>query len=145
MENLSIKLCGHRKLIRTHYYIAAVDGELHPQQQKDQQRFLDRLSFISYFDVHLGHLEPRGQARVEKGVDVRLAVEMVTGACQDSYDTAILISGDADFAYAVQAVKDRGKHVENAFARTGQSRVVRQTCDRSILPDRSFLQDVWLA
>jgi len=69
---------------------------------------------------------------------------MVTGAYQDTYDTAILISGDADFAYAVQAVKDRGKHVENAFTRTGQSRVLRRACDRSILLDRSFLQDVWL-
>jgi len=144
MEKLPAKLCGDRKLIRTHYYIAAVDGVRHPEEQKDQQRFLDRLSFISYFEVHLGHLEPRGQSRVEKGVDVRLAVDMVTGAYQDTYDTAILISGDADFAYAVQAVKDRGKHVENAFIQTGQSRLLRQTCDRSILLDRSFLQDVWL-
>jgi len=45
----------------------------------------------------------------EKGVDVKLATDMVDKI--DLFDLAILISGDSDFAPALQAVKDRGKVV----------------------------------
>jgi len=49
-----------------------------------------------------------------------------------------------DFATAVEAVQGLGKHIENAMGRTGQSRLLRQTCDRFILLTKDFLQDCWL-
>ena len=57
----------------------------------------------------------RSGGLVEKGVDVRLATDMVTNGFKNLYDVAILISGDADFSHAIQAVKDVGKHVEVAY------------------------------
>jgi len=47
----------------------------------------------------------------EKGVDVKLATDLLT--LQSIYDVAIILSGDADYVPAVQAVKDCGKHVIN--------------------------------
>jgi uncharacterized LabA/DUF88 family protein len=41
----------------------------------------------------------------EKETDVNIAVALVGGAVQDSYDTALLISGDGDLRPAVTAVK----------------------------------------
>ena len=50
-----------------------------------------------------------GKQKGEKGVDVGIAVDMISK--MDSFDTAILLSGDADYIPAVKYLKDRLKHV----------------------------------
>jgi uncharacterized LabA/DUF88 family protein len=45
----------------------------------------------------------------EKGLDTRLAVDMV--ALEHNYDVAIVVSGDADSIPSIDLVKRRGKHV----------------------------------
>lgn len=50
-----------------------------------------------------------GTQQGEKGVDVGIAVDMI--AKMENYDTAILISGDADFLPAVRYLKDHLKYV----------------------------------
>ena len=47
----------------------------------------------------------------EKRVDVSIAVDMVTMAWADQFDTAYLLSADGDFVPAVDAVGSRGKKV----------------------------------
>lgn len=44
----------------------------------------------------------------EKGVDVRIAVDMVAGACDKIMDTIILCSSDSDLQPAVKEVRKRG-------------------------------------
>jgi uncharacterized LabA/DUF88 family protein len=48
----------------------------------------------------------------EKGVDVHIAVDLLLGACDDLYDTAILVSSDTDLIPAVHGVRKKGKKVE---------------------------------
>jgi uncharacterized LabA/DUF88 family protein len=48
----------------------------------------------------------------QKGVDVLLAVDMLQLAFEDRYDVAVLLSGDADFAPAIDRVQSLGKEVE---------------------------------
>lgn len=50
-----------------------------------------------------------------KGDDIHLAVEMVKEAYENTYDVAILVSGDGDFQRALQVVIGRGKKVENVY------------------------------
>ena len=38
---------------------------------------------------------------------------MVKFAYSDTYDTAILVSSDGDFVPAIQAVKEKGRNIEN--------------------------------
>lgn len=47
----------------------------------------------------------------EKSVDVKLAIDLAV--LKDIYDIAIIVSGDADYVPAVQAIKDFGKKVIN--------------------------------
>jgi len=54
---------------------------------------------------------PSGK-KIEKGVDVLLAVDMLYCAFKDKYDTAILVSGDADFIPVIKKLLDLGKKVE---------------------------------
>lgn len=57
--------------------------------------------------------EPRWEAR-EKGIDVRIAVDLVRGALNDEYDVAVLFSADSDLVPAAEAVLDSGKWMEFA-------------------------------
>lgn len=49
---------------------------------------------------------------IDKGTDVNIAVEMLKHAYMNSYDTAVLVSRDADFASVVRIIKNLGKNVE---------------------------------
>lgn len=48
----------------------------------------------------------------EKGVDVKLAVDLLVGAYDDLWDTAIIISSDSDLNPAIKKVKHLKKNVE---------------------------------
>ncbi len=132
-------LVGGRKLIRTYYYNAPVPSERDPDRHKRQQRFFDALSRIPYLEVRLGRLEPRGESvYVEKGVDVRIAVDMLSMAFRNAYDTAVLVSCDGDFSHVVDAVRDIGKHVEVACFE--KSYHIRRSADKVIDLNKTSLQ-----
>ena len=80
---------------------------------------------------------------VEKGIDIMLATDLLYFAWNDFYDVAVLVSGDSDFAYALQAVKNMGKHVEVAYFESGVSKDLLNVADNRYLLDRSFFTGVW--
>lgn len=95
----------------------------------------------------LGHLVYRNwpsAAPYEKGIDVRLATDMLSHAFRNTFDVAMLVSGDADFADMLQAVKDQGKHVEVALLGPITSSIrLRDVADRVIKIDAGFLANCW--
>ena len=69
---------------------------------------------------------------------------MITHNFKNNYDVGILVAGDSDYAGAVQAVKDNGKHVEIAlFGKESTSRPLREAADRVIIINSRFLRDCW--
>jgi uncharacterized protein (TIGR00288 family) len=80
---------------------------------------------------------------VEKGIDIMLATDLLYFAWNDFYDVAVLVSGDSDFAYALQAVKNMGKHVEVAYFESGGSKDLLNVADNRYLLNRSFFTGVW--
>ena len=127
------KLCAGRKLIRMYYYNVPVNRQDGEERYRRQQSFFAKLHTIPYMELKLGRLVRRGAGMVEKGVDVKLAVDMLNFS--SIYDTAILVSGDGDFEYAIYGAKNMGKHVENAYFSSGHSDQLKQSCDKFILLD----------
>lgn len=76
---------------------------------------------------------------MEKGVDINIAVDMLSMAYKNLYDVCILVSGDSDFHPAIQAVKDLGKHVEMAY--TSTTFKLKQIADKYTLLTDAFLSD----
>jgi uncharacterized LabA/DUF88 family protein len=72
-----------------------------------------------------------------------LATDLLYFAWNDFYDVAVLVSGDSDFAYALQAVKNMGKHVEVAYFETGASKDLLNVADNRYLLNRSFFTGLW--
>ena len=142
-EKFTHKLAAGRPLLRVYYYNVLPKQEDDPAKYGKQQRFLDSLDHTPYFDVHIGRLVKHGDIRKEEGVDVTLSVDMLEMAFVNAYDTAILVSGDGDFAYAVSAVKRLGKHVENIATPHNLSYHLRKLCDHVLILDEDFLADCW--
>lgn len=137
------KLAGGRELHRVYYYNVQRDSERNHQAFQDQQKFFSALYNTPYFEVRLGTSKQRGEITVEKGVDIMLATDLLQMSWNNLYDVAILVSGDGDFAYAVQQVKNTGKHVEVAAFPSNVAWELTQVADDRILFTPEFFKDLW--
>jgi len=75
---------------------------------------------------------------VEKGVDVALATKMLTLANSNTFETAVLVSGDKDYLETVKAIKAQGKRVEIYSWRGALSNELRSESSDDVV----FLDDV---
>ncbi len=138
------KLCGSRRLFRTYYYNVLQDPAQRPDGYREQQEFLDILRKTPYLEVRLGSTKIAQGVPVEKGIDIMLATDLLYFAWNNFYDVAVVVSGDSDFAYAFQAVKNMGKHVEVAYFESGTSKDLLDAADNRHLLDRKFFRDLWV-
>ena len=138
------KLCGSRRLFRIYYYNVLQDPIQRPDGHREQQEFLDILRKTPYLEVRLGGTKIAQGIPVEKGIDVMLATDLLYFAWNDFYDVALLVSGDSDFAYALQAVKNMGKHVEVAYFESGVSKDLLDVADNRHLLNRGFFSSLWV-
>ncbi|MFQ5933939.1 MAG: NYN domain-containing protein [Dehalococcoidia bacterium] len=138
------RLLRGRTLLRTYYYNILQDSRRKPQAYWQQQKFLSILYSTPYLEVRLGRSAYRRGVAIEKGVDIRLATDMLELAWRNLYETAILVSGDGDFAYAVQTVKNIGKFVEVACFESNQSRDLLEASDAIIALTPEFFEGLWV-
>lgn len=123
-DELLQDLAMGRGIEYAYYYDAPKHQDQVPEQAARQQQFFSILRQIPWMEIRLGRLERRTDKRgfdrlIEKGVDVRIAVDMVIGAMRNRYDVAYLLSADGDFSYVVREVIGLGKEV--FVATPGQS------------------------
>ena len=137
------KLCGARSLFRGYYYNVMQDPSQRADTHRDQQDFLHALRETPYLEVRLGGTKLAQGITIEKGIDVMLVTDLLNLAWEDLYDVAVLVSGDSDFAYALQAVKNLGKYVEVAYFESNVSRDILDVADNKHLMDKNFLKGLW--
>jgi uncharacterized LabA/DUF88 family protein len=136
------KLVAGRKLSRIYYYNMLQEPSQYPDSYREQQEFLEVLKKTPYLEIRLGTIKKA--LGVEKGIDIMIGTDLLYFAWSNFYDVAILVSGDADFAYAVQAVKNMGKHVEVAYFESATSKDLLDVADNRYLLDRNFFNGVWV-
>lgn len=118
-------LVAPNELVEIRYYVGAVkrqsNNEKSEKMYANQQKLIGRLQQQRIF-ITLGQLiQHPDKTYHEKGVDVRLAVEMIRFARQDKYDQAHLVSSDTDLVAAVEEVRAFGKTVQYIGISKGQS------------------------
>lgn len=109
-------LAQENKIVAKRYYIGVVRSkegdEKSKRMQKSQVKLFNHLqSGSEKFNVQRGYLMKNENTYHEKGVDVKMAVDLLVGAYENRYDIAILISSDTDLIPAIQKVKQFGKKV----------------------------------
>lgn len=104
----------NQELVMTKYFTARIIGP--PDKQKRQSTFIEALETLPNLEIIYGkyQLNPRecthcgfkDQVPNEKMTDVNIAVEMLSDAVKDKFDTALLLSADSDLAPLVRAIKN---------------------------------------
>lgn len=148
------KLVNEAGLLRTYYYHCPPFIPEYPtpedsERMEGKQRFFTALSNLPRFEVRLGYVVPRGRNErgetiiQQKGVDVKLAVDVVRLSYMRSIACACLVAGDGDFLPMVQCVKDAGVVVKLFFG-TGPnctaSEKLLEACDERTILQRSFFE-----
>ncbi len=80
----------------------------------------------------------------EKGVDVKLAVDLVTAACDKKIKTAILCSSDSDLQPAIREIKTRGVEVIYLGFEINPNKGLMYTANRTILIRNSEVLECFL-
>ena len=126
------KIISDNKLTKIYYYTSPVSKSDNPNVYKSQQKFLSRIQKIPKLILFLGRLEKHGNTRIEKGVDVKLATDLISNAINNKYDMAILVSNDSDFVPAIKEVQKIGKQVWNINFPKRKSFHLNQICNKTI-------------
>jgi uncharacterized LabA/DUF88 family protein len=102
-----------QQLVRVNYFTSRISGP--PDKARRQARFIEALETLPSCRVHYGHFLTNArscrrcgfteQIPTEKMTDVNIAVELLTDAFQNGFDTALLVSADSDLTAPLQAVR----------------------------------------
>ena len=118
-----------------------------------QNIYLEALGTLPNLDIHYGYYLPKmqrcstcgtaWQTYEEKMTDVNIAVELLSDAYDDAFDTAIVISADSDLARPITTIRDRfpGKRVVVAFPPNRASKLLRSVAVASFTIGRDALRD----
>ena len=136
-QKLINELVGNRELVGVYYYVAPLNFETNPKKYWKHQKFLSILRKIPKFNVVLCTLKKVKKKDgsydfVVKGDDALLIRDFIMSAVKNLYDTAIIVSGDEDFAPIIKTVQELGKKVGNAYFKLSSSQALRQVCNFSI-------------
>lgn len=140
-------LAGNNTLIEIRYYVGAVKRQSNNKKSEEmfanQQKLFRRLQKQNIV-ITVGQLiRHPDKTYHEKGVDVRLSVEMIRFARQDRYGIAYLVSSDTDLVPAVEEVQAFGKIIQYVGIAKGQSFGLSKTANdvRLLRPEdiKSFL------
>ena len=78
---------------------------------KNQQKLFANLEKQGWI-IKTGYMMKQNNAYKEKGVDVKLAVNLLDMAYQDKYDTAIIVSSDTDLIPSIERCRGLNKKIE---------------------------------
>ena len=107
-------LAGKDKLIQSCYYVGAIRTE--KNNPKSHKLFKNQIKLFGYLHqqnikIYRGYIL-KTDGWHEKGVDVKLAIDILIGAYENLYDKAIVISSDTDLLPAINKAVSLKKTVQ---------------------------------
>jgi len=135
IQELALKLCCvNRELKQIRYYYSPFIKEINSHMYKIQQRYIERIKTYPNVDISEGKYVRKPillkketlekikpyitkdelWTYIEKGIDVKIAVDMIALGIANAYDVAILVSGDGDFVPVINKLKEFKKTVQVA-------------------------------
>jgi len=124
-------------LLRIHWYDAGTKAGTPDQRQRE-------IAELPRVKVRLGRLGHNGE---QKGVDLKLALDLIAQSRNRVAEVIYLISGDDDLSEAVEAAQELGVQVvglvvpDEAGEPIAVSRHLRQTLDRLVHIDGAVIDD----
>ena len=106
-EKLKTLITRGRKLDAIYLY----EGVIYPMSP-GKKSWYEQLSIRSGYIIKASFDKIVKSGAIEKKVDINIAIDVISLAYEDAYDTAVLVSGDGDFLPVVKKVKELDKNVE---------------------------------
>ncbi|MCX6783644.1 MAG: NYN domain-containing protein [candidate division WWE3 bacterium] len=91
--------------------------------------------------IKRGYLLKTGSIYHEKGVDVRMALEIQRGALTSTYDSCFLVSSDTDLLPAVEEARTIGKEVVYVGFENSLSSAMTKGCSRTRVITKVILEE----
>jgi len=149
-----LKLANGRQLVRTYYYDSPAPPTVN---QAESQKFWAALSWMNNVRPRQGRIVPKTigaecpdchkrftmNTYIQKGVDTRIVVDVISLAQSNAYDVGIVVSGDSDLAEAIEWVREHTqKRIENACVPCKSwSEEIRKAADVKIALTKDYLKD----
>lgn len=96
-------------------------------------------SNISWEEMDINN--PLTYQEYEKGTDVNLAINLISKAFFNSYDTAIVLSGDSDYINAFQILNTMGKNIISVGVYGQNIKRLAEYSDYYMLLDDKFFKE----
>lgn len=137
----------NQQLVSVSYFTARIGNN--PSKEQRQSIYLSAIKSTATQIIY-GHYKSKNkscrrcghiwQTNEEKMTDVNIAVQMITGAVQNTYDRAILISGDSDLVPPIKTVQNIfNKKVFVAFPPNRHNHSVKSNANSSMVLGRGTL------
>jgi len=132
------------EIVRVYYY----DAQCEPEEKDydEQIEFFNKIDNVDYYETRRASLVRKGKKkgrREQKGVDVLIAVDMISKAYEDHYDIAIVIMGDRDFLPLIKSIKNlTGKRVFGVVFEGHYSSELALTFDKHWIVDASTINEL---
>ena len=132
-------IAPNSNIIQATYYVGAVQTGKSKKSRlmhAKQRQVLAHLKKHQY-SYYLGYLLKSDGVFKEKGVDVKLATDLLLGACHDLYDQAYVVSSDSDLIPAIEGAQEMGKAITYVGFKHQPSYSLTQNTKRSLLLTKS--------
>ena len=106
-EKLKNLLSQNRKLENIFLY----EGVVYPISP-EKKKWYDDLHSKSGYIIKASFDKIALNDAIEKKIDIQIAIDIVSLAYENAYDTVLLVSGDGDFLPVIKKVKELGKNAE---------------------------------
>ena len=91
-------------------------------------------------EYSLGYLLKSGKSFHEKGVDVKIAVDILVAAYENLADHIVVVSSDTDLIPAINKAREKGKSVEYiGFAHQPSSAMIKNCSSYKLLTKRELI------
>ena len=87
------------------------EGVVYPMSP-EKKKWYEDLSNRSGYVIKASFDKIAFNGAIEKKIDIKIAIDIISLAYENVYDTAVLVSGDGDFVPVVKKVKELDKNVE---------------------------------
>ena len=106
-SKLKAVITKDRNLLEANFYT----GLMYPVRDKEKAWFNSLYKMGYTVKTRAIKVAPNGR-KVEKRIDVLIAVDIISSAYETNVDKIIIVSGDSDFVPVVKKLKDLNKRVE---------------------------------
>lgn len=106
-EKLKNLIARNRELQAIFLY----EGVVYPMSPA-KKKWYEELNNRSGYAIKASFDKIASSGAIEKKVDINIAIDIISLAYENAYDTAVLVSGDGDFVPVVKKVKELHKSVE---------------------------------